>query len=103
MKLSSQLVAGGLCLMSSTSAFQPLPSTRPAIRMHGYLDDLSGELNAADPNPNPEEESREVTKATTSEVDRYGVSDWSKFVDFDVRRFSSFYLLVLLECLVDTL
>jgi hypothetical protein len=86
MKLSSQLVAGGLCLMSSTSAFQPLPSTRPATRLHGYLDDLSKELNSPDPNPNPEEESRDYTKASKSEVDRYGVSDWSKFVDFDVRR-----------------
>jgi hypothetical protein len=85
MKLSSQLFTGGLCLMSSTSGFQPLSSNRPATRLHGYLDDLSTELNAPDPNPNPEEESRESTKAEKSEVDRYGVSDWSKFVDFDVR------------------
>ena len=68
-----------------THAF--VPSCRPKARvsstpLRGYLDNLSRDLNAADSNPIPDEESREANKMDKSQIVSYGPGSFKDFVDF---------------------
>jgi len=69
--------------LSSVTAFSPLTIHRRTTVIQGYLDDLNQELHSPDPNPDPEAESREATRLDEKSVDRFGVGDWSGFVDFE--------------------
>jgi len=81
MKLSVALL---LASAISSAAFVPTSLKKTAfVQLQGYLDDLSDELNGPDANPDIEGESRENTKLDDAAKDRFGVGDWSSFVDFD--------------------
>lgn len=69
----------------NASAFVSCPHSdvRQSTTLRGYLDDLSRDLNAADSNPNPEEESREATAMAKDQLDRYGPGSFQDFVDFN--------------------
>lgn len=75
-----------LVLLTPAAAFSPA-ARRPLVlrtTLNGYLDDLSNELrDTRNPNPIPEDETREATRLDKDKVDRYSVGDWSGFVDFD--------------------
>ncbi|KAL3795568.1 hypothetical protein ACHAW5_008763 [Stephanodiscus triporus] len=65
-----------------------MPSCQPKARvssmpLRGYLDNLSRDLNAADSNPIPDEESREANKMDKSEIVSYGPGSFKDFVDFN--------------------
>lgn len=65
-----------------------MPSRLPMARtsstpLGGYLDNLSRDLNAADSNPIPDEESREANKMDKSEIVSYGPGSFKDFVDFN--------------------
>jgi len=65
----------------ATTAFAPLLSFRSSTAgvsspLQGYLDDLSKELYAPDPDAVPELETHEATDMDKSKVDRGGVGDW---------------------------
>ena len=82
MKLSTATTL--LLLTSATTAFTP--AARPshsATALAGYLDNLSAELHGEDPNPKPEEETREATNLNKEDVDRFGVGSWDDFKDFE--------------------
>ena len=57
--------------------------TTSKTKIAGYLDDLSKELYSPDATPDLIAESKEVTDMSKDEIDRYGPSDFSQFVDFD--------------------
>jgi hypothetical protein len=82
MKLCTALLLG----IGSAAAFT-IPTSHSSYcsttRLAGYLDDLTGELRGANPNPIPEEETREYTRMDKRDVDRAGVGNWEGFVDFD--------------------
>jgi len=83
MKLSALAL---ICAIQATSGFSPaqIQTTRlPATSLNGYLDDLTGELNGPDGNPDPEAESQEATKMAEADKDRYGVGSWDDYVEFD--------------------
>jgi len=82
------VLPASLLLASSTVVGAFLGAAAPrtvqkATSLNGYLDDLSSELYAPDSNPDVDKETNEATKAKEEEKDRYGVGDWSNFVDFD--------------------
>ena len=90
MKTVAATAAICLCTLTGASAFTVPTTTRttPLITSSGlamgYLDDLSDELRStADPNPNPDTESREATRLDKKDVDRGGVGNWDSFVDFE--------------------
>lgn len=71
----------------ATTAFAPLLSFRSSTAgvsspLQGYLDDLSKELYAPDPDAVPELETHEATDMDKSKVDRGGVGDWEGYVEF---------------------
>ena len=67
-----------------TSAFSSRVRTLSSVRMRmGYLDDLSSDLNAPDPNPVPEEESREANVMSKDDIDRAGPGSWESYVEFN--------------------
>jgi hypothetical protein len=77
-----------VALVGSAAAFVPAAhrrstSSRTTTALSGYLDDLSSDLYSPDANPDVDRESREATKAKEEQIDRFGVGDWSGFVDFD--------------------
>ena len=82
MKLSVFLL---VACATSSAAFVPasLKKRTAFVPLQGYLDDLSSELYGPDSNPDVEAESREATKLEKEKQDRYGVGDWSSFVDFE--------------------
>ena len=79
MKLSAAIL---LLALESASAFVPLSQSRSPTLLKGYLDGLI-DPNAPDPDPNPEEESREATNMPLDQIDRAGPGSWDQFVDFD--------------------
>jgi len=58
-------------------------SSRVAVPLWGYLDDLNDELHAEADNPDIEGSTKEATDLTKDKVDRYSVGDWSSYVEFD--------------------
>ena len=63
----------------ATTAFAPLSfrsRTAGVSPLQGYLDDLSRELYAPDPDAVPELETHEATDMDKSKIDRGGVGDW---------------------------
>lgn len=81
MKLSALALITSL---PSAAAFAPLKtrlSQQTALK--GYLDNMTKDLYGEDPNPDPEAEDRENTKMKEEDKDRYGVGDWSDYVEFD--------------------
>jgi len=80
--------AATICSSNSgvTAFVAPSPSrlsTTTTTSLHGYLDNLTRELNAPDSNPNPDEESRDATKMDKSQVTSYGPGSFQGFVDFN--------------------
>lgn len=69
--------------ITATILSKPCSGCFRTKQLHGYLDDLSSELNEADPNTDVEATSREATNYDKSKVDRYGPGDFSQFVDFN--------------------
>jgi len=51
--------------------------------MKGYLDDLSEELYAPNPDPDVEATTHAATDMEKKDVDRFGPGDYSKYVEFD--------------------
>lgn len=49
----------------------------------GYLDDLSAELYAEEPEVIPEQETLEATNMEKEKIANHGVGDWSGYVEFD--------------------
>lgn len=80
MKLSAVAL---LAALQSTAAFAPHGRPSKATFLQGYLDDLSKDLYGEDPNPNPEEESREATAMNKEDVANFGVGNWDSYVEFD--------------------
>lgn len=80
MKLSALVLVAAL---QSAAAFVPHARSSQPTLLKGYLDDLSKDLYSEDPNPNPEEESREANKMKEGDKDRYGVGSWDSYVEFD--------------------
>lgn len=54
-----------------------------ATPLFGYLDDLTDELYSEDDTPDIEGGKKENTNLTPEQKDRYGVGDWSSYVEFD--------------------
>jgi len=72
---------------ASTVAFAPSSHRRtarsaPAPPLHGYLDDLTDDLNAVDDSPVPLEQSREANKMDKSLIQNAGPGTFADFVDF---------------------
>ena len=65
-----------------TAALPRAAAASSRTALSGYLDDLSSDLNAADPNPDVYADSKEATDMKKEELDRYGPGDFSQFVDF---------------------
>jgi len=79
--LSTALVLAGSSGVIDAFAPSSLSNARHgAFVLKGYLDDLSKELYAPADEPDVEK-TREATDAKAT--DRYGVSDWQDFVDFE--------------------
>jgi hypothetical protein len=80
-------------------------TTTTITQLYGYLEDMSKDLYGADPNPNIDAESREATQMPLKDVDRYGPSDFSQFVDFnefdggDGRTYIYIYILCIDPCI----
>jgi len=75
-----------LFIVGSTAAFAPGPgftNTRSISSLKGYLDDLTSDLYGEDPNPVPEEESRESTKMDKSKISNSGPGSFEDFVEFN--------------------
>jgi hypothetical protein len=81
----------GTDTIKSTCGFSS-PSMMMAVKQHqrqialqmGYLDDLSKELRStADPNPNLDEEDREMLKMSKDQIDRAGPGSWDSYVEFE--------------------
>jgi len=70
---------------ASTVAFVPscLPSCCTPTSLKGYLDDLTGDLNAVDDSPVPSEQSREANKMDKSQISNAGPGTFADFVDFN--------------------
>jgi hypothetical protein len=80
MKLSSVALIGAL---SSASAFAPQSRlSRPTV-LNGYLDDLTPELYAEDPDEVEEDDSRDATKMKKADVANFGVGAWDTYVEFN--------------------
>jgi hypothetical protein len=65
------------------SRYKVITPTTTTTQLYGYLEDMSKDLYGADPNPDIDAESREATQMPLKDVDRYGPSDFSQFVDFN--------------------
>jgi hypothetical protein len=61
----------------------PMARSTSSTPLGGYLDNLSRDLNAADSNPIPDEESREANKMDKSQIVSYGPGSFKDFVDFN--------------------
>mmetsp|Transcript_20538 Transcript_20538/g.38431 ORF Transcript_20538/g.38431 Transcript_20538/m.38431 type:complete len:308 (+) Transcript_20538:88-1011(+) len=89
MKLSSFAIATFLALLetsSPASGFCPMPASgvrSTGTSLYGYLDDLSRDLSGPDPNPVPEDESREATRMKDEDIDRAGPGSWDSYVEFN--------------------
>jgi len=78
------LLVINLFIIGSVAAFSPsLANTRSCSPLKGYLDDLSSELYGPDPNPVPEDESREATKMDKSNISNFGAGSFEDYVDFN--------------------
>ena len=82
MRLSSIAL---FAVLQTTSGFSPVSrvSQQRSLQLQGYLDDLSNEVYAPDPNPNPEEESREATQMDKKDVTNFGAGSWETYVEFN--------------------
>ena len=67
----------------SARAFAPQFRVSRSTFLQGYLDDLTQELYGEDPNPNPDEESREATQMKKEDVSNFGAGSWEGYVEFD--------------------
>jgi len=72
-----------LAVCQPVAAFLPHLHPLKSTVLHGYLDDLSKELYSEDPNPDPEEESREANKMAKEDISNFGVGSWDSYVEFD--------------------
>lgn len=74
--------AAALLLVPSDAFLAPFTTPKQStIARKGYLDDLSQYI--AKEEREEDDSDHSVFKATDAEKDRFGVGDWSKFVDFD--------------------
>ena len=80
MKLS---ILALVAVIPSAAAFAPAARRSQVTSLHGYLDDLSKELYAEDPNPVPEEDTKEATDMKAEDKDRFGVGNWEGYVEFN--------------------
>mmetsp|Transcript_115022 Transcript_115022/g.171921 ORF Transcript_115022/g.171921 Transcript_115022/m.171921 type:complete len:297 (+) Transcript_115022:97-987(+) len=80
MKLSSVALIG---FLSSASAFAPQSRLSRPTSLNGYLDDLSPELYAENPDEVEEDDSRDATKMSKEDVANFGVGAWDSYVEFN--------------------
>ena len=88
------------------AAFAPLRTPATAARvssssspLFGYLDDLNKYVGTAD-EEEEEDDSREATTMAEDKKDRFGVGDWSQYVEFqefDGGTFRNYALVILNE------
>lgn len=85
---STYLLLVGAVTTNTHAIHAFVPSCRPKARvvsstpLRGYLDNLSRDLNAADSNPIPDEESREANRMDKSLIVNSGPGSFEDFVDF---------------------
>lgn len=70
-------------LPTTAIAFQAASVCRTPTSLAGYLDDLSGDLYGADPDPDVKAMSREETQMNKEQIDRFGPGNFQEFVDFN--------------------